>query len=76
MIGLALDSVWMIYVSDQWNDRIQVFDQGGRFLRKWGESGSGDGEFNQPQDVAIDRDGNVYVSDQGNHRIMVFKPTI
>ena len=53
-----------------------VFDPQGRFLRKWGVTGSGDGEFSQPQDLAIDSDGDVYVSDQGNDRIQVFKPTV
>ena len=63
-------------MSDYWNDRIQVFDPQGRFLRKWGIRGSGDGEFSQPQGLAIDSEGDVYVSDQGNHRILVFKPTV
>ena len=36
------------------NDRIQVFDSEGRFLRKWGVRGIGDGEFNQLEGVAID----------------------
>ena len=47
-----------------------------KFLRKWGIRGSGDGEFSQPQGLAIDGDGDVYVSDQRNHRILVFKPTV
>jgi len=63
-------------VSDRGNDRIQVFEPQGRFLLKWGIRGSGDGEFSQPQGLAIDSEGNVYVSDQGNHRILVFKPTV
>jgi len=63
-------------VSEYGNDRIQVFDPQGKFLRKWGSEGNGDGEFSQPQGLAIDSDGDVYVSDQGNHRILVFKPTV
>ena len=63
-------------MSEYGNDRIQVFDPQGRFLRKWGSEGNGDGEFIQPQGLAIDSNGDVYVSDQGNHRILVFKPTV
>jgi len=63
-------------VSEYGNDRIQVFGPQGRFLRKWGSEGNGDGEFSQPQGLAIDSEGDVYVSDQGNHRILVFKPTV
>ena len=73
---LAIDGDGNVYVSDQGNDRVQVFDAQGRFLRKWGIRGSGDGEFSQPQGLAIDGNGDVYVSDQSNHRILVFKPTV
>ncbi len=34
--GLGLDIEGNVYVSDRGNDRIQVFDPHGRFLRKWG----------------------------------------
>lgn len=43
-----------------------------QFLFKWGTSGSGPGQFNGPQDVAIDNIGNVYVADTQNHRIQKF----
>ena len=70
--GLRFDNKGNVYVSDRDNDRIQVFDPQGRFLRKWGVTGSGDGEFRWPQGLGIDSEGNVYVSDQGNDRIQVF----
>ena len=43
------------------------------FLRKWGTDGEGDGQFNSPLGLAIDRDGNVYVADSGNGRIQMFE---
>ncbi|MEK7353203.1 MAG: hypothetical protein AABZ77_01690, partial [Chloroflexota bacterium] len=43
-----------------------------RFLRQWGSSGSGNGQFNSPLGVAVDSAGNVYVADSGNHRIQKF----
>jgi DNA-binding beta-propeller fold protein YncE len=33
---------------------------------------TGDGQFNEPQAVAVDSAGNIYVSDTGNHRIQKF----
>ncbi|MFH0847040.1 MAG: hypothetical protein V1894_03145 [Chloroflexota bacterium] len=41
-------------------------------LRKWGNPGSGDGQFNLPSGIAVDPAGNVYIADQYNHRIQKF----
>ena len=41
------------------------------FLRKWGSSGTGDGEFNHPRGISVDND-EVYVTDTYNHRVQVF----
>ena len=60
-----------MYVADA-DNRIQVFDAQGNFLRKWGELGSGDGQFRFPSGIAIDSSGTVYVADNENHRIQVF----
>jgi DNA-binding beta-propeller fold protein YncE len=72
--GLALDGAGNVYVADVSNDRIQVFDPEGRFLRKWGSRGQEDGQFWLAWALAIDGDGNVYVADDGNRRIQVFDP--
>lgn len=37
-----------------------------------GQSGSGDGEFNYPQDSTIGKEGNIYVVDRYNNRIQIF----
>ena len=34
--------------------------------------GTGDGEFNSPNDLAIDSQDNIFISDTLNHRIQVF----
>ena len=62
-----------IYVLEQENNRIQVFDNQGRFLRKWGTEGDGDGQFDTPEGLAMDAKGNVYVTDTSNNRIQVFQ---
>lgn len=66
-----------VYVSDFNNHRIQVFDKQGRFLRKWGSEGSGDGQFQRPYGMCLRKygqkgDAEVYVCDRDNHRIQVF----
>lgn len=59
-----------VYVVDKNNYRVQVFDANGNYLRQWGTRGTGNGQFNTPQYLAINSAGNVYVSD-GN-RVQAF----
>ena len=44
----------------------------GAELAHWGSFGSGPGQFNSPQGIAVDGAGNVYVTDTYNHRVEVF----
>ena len=61
-----------MYVADYDNNRIQKFNSNGTFITKWGSNGSADGQFNDPQGVAVDSSGNVYVADYYNNRIQKF----
>ncbi len=42
------------------------------FLLQWGSKGTGNGQFDRPNFIAVDDNGFVYVADQGNHRIQKF----
>jgi len=64
-----------VFVSDFDNDRIQKFSNTGTFIRKWGSTGTGNGQFNHPQGVAVDSSGNVFVVDGNNDRIQKFSNT-
>ena len=70
--GICVDDQDDVYVADWRNDRIQKFDRDGRFLRIFGESGSGDGQLSRPSSVAVARDGRVIVADWGNERVQIF----
>jgi uncharacterized protein (TIGR03663 family) len=70
--GLAADARGNLYVADTKNNRIQVFDGNGQFVRSFGASGSADGQLKEPGGVAIDSDGSVIVADTWNHRIARF----
>lgn len=48
---------------------MQVFNQEGEFLLKFGSNGEGNGQFNAPTGVAVDSNGNIIVADWGNSRI-------
>ncbi|MFZ9669013.1 MAG: right-handed parallel beta-helix repeat-containing protein, partial [Solirubrobacterales bacterium] len=47
-------------------------DDSPNYVSGWGASGSGNGQFNSPEWVAVDPSGNVFVADRGNHRIQKF----
>jgi uncharacterized protein (TIGR03663 family) len=68
--GLAADGRGNLYVADTKNNRIQVFDTNGGFVRSLG--GTGDGLLKEPCGIAVDADGTVIVADTWNHRIARF----
>ena len=70
--GVALDKEGNLYVADTLNDRIEVFDADGVYLRTWGKNGDGPGYFARPKGVTIDSDGHVWVADGMQDRVQVF----
>src|ERR671922_44341 len=70
--GIALDRQENVYVTDEWLNRVSIFDRDGNFLRDWGMSGSDDGEFNGPSGIAIDPQDVLYIVDSRNHRVQKF----
>jgi DNA-binding beta-propeller fold protein YncE len=47
-----------VWVCDRDNDRIQIFDRGGRFVDQWRQ-------VQRPSSIAFDAEGLVYVTEQG-----------
>lgn len=72
--NVAVDKDGNLYVSDTWNDRVEVFDGEGTFIRTWGKNGDGPGDFARPKGIAIDNDGHVWVADAMLNRVQVFTP--
>jgi tripartite motif-containing protein 71 len=64
-----------VFVADRGNNRVQKFDNTGKFIAAWGTFGSGNAQFFGPVGVAVDSSGNVYVTDTVNNRIQIFSPT-
>ncbi|XP_011408980.1 PREDICTED: E3 ubiquitin-protein ligase TRIM71-like [Amphimedon queenslandica] len=73
-IGLAVCRTLpqSVYVCDCFNHCIQILDSALQSLSMFGSEGSGEGQFDQPTDIAIDNQGCLYVTDTGNHRIQKF----
>ena len=70
--GLAVDQEGNLYVCDTLNNRIEIFDADGKFIRSFGKAGDGPGYFSRPKGVAIDSDGHVWVADGMQDRVQVF----
>jgi sugar lactone lactonase YvrE len=70
--GVAVDKEGNLYVADTLNDRIEVFDADGVYLRTWGKNGDGPGYFARPKGVTVDSDGHVWVADGMQDRVQVF----
>jgi sugar lactone lactonase YvrE len=72
--GIAVDKDGNVYVSDTWNNRIEVFDADGAFVRTFGKAGDGPGYFSRPKGISIDGDGHLWICDQVQDRVQVFTP--
>lgn len=60
-----------VYVLDNGNVRVQVFDSRGKFLRSIGSEGDGPGEFRIPASIAVNSAGDFAVFDMGQERVSV-----
>jgi sugar lactone lactonase YvrE len=54
------------------NARIVKFTKDGKFIKAWGEHGTGPGEFDGPHALAFDSKGRLFVGDRSNNRIQIF----
>jgi sugar lactone lactonase YvrE len=54
--AIAMDSRGRLFVADRNNNRIQIFDQDGKFLEEWRQ-------FSRPSGIYIDKDDTLYVAD-------------
>jgi DNA-binding beta-propeller fold protein YncE len=72
---VAWDRDGNIFVADGYNNsRVVKLDRNGKWLKTWGERGTGQSQFNILHSIANDAAGNIYVADRSNRRIQVFNP--
>jgi len=71
--GICVDSDDRVLVADTHFHRVVAFDVDGREVFRFGELGTGPGQFRLPTDVAVDAHGDVYVCEYGgNDRVSRF----
>jgi tripartite motif-containing protein 71 len=72
-MGITIDAEGNIWVAEQLNNRIQEFSASGAYISQFASKGSGAGQLEEPDGVAIS-EGEIYVADSGNDRIEEFSP--
>jgi DNA-binding beta-propeller fold protein YncE len=80
--GIVISHDQRVYVADQCNRRVQVFDTQGKFIAKWGTKGFEPGQFGGnphpkaffagPTFLACDPQGNIYTTEAPLGRIQKF----
>ncbi len=76
-VGLTVHPDGRVFVADTHYHRVMIYDRDGHLLDEFGEPGNGDGQFQLPTDVAVDRAGFIYVSEyNGNDRVTKWSPDL
>jgi len=70
--NVAVDREGNVYVTDTFNDRVQIFDADGGFISTFGKNGDGPADFERPKGIAVDGDGHIWVVDSAQDRVKVF----
>ena len=70
--GVAVDATGNIYISSHQDQEVRKFDKNYNFIKRFGSSGSGDGQFNGVLEMAVGPNNRLYVVDHSNHRVQIF----
>ncbi len=76
--GVAVDDAGRLYVVDTTGQTVHRYltrpdgKPEPKFLDDLGSPGAGDGQFQYPNDVAVDTRGHVFIADRENNRVQVW----
>lgn len=70
LLGLALLPLSLVALSSAPAEPPPVF------LTQWGTTGTGNGQFDHPTDLAVHASNHIYVADADNDRIQKFGPPL
>ena len=74
--GVACSASREVYVTENYNHQVSVWDKEGKHLRTFGQKGQKPGQLLSPTGIAVDKNGHVYVADgRENGRVQKFSNT-
>ena len=71
-VCMAMDRSERIYITDEYNHRVTIYDSSGQYISHWGTYGAAEGQINGPAGIAIDSQDNLFLVDQHNSRVQKF----
>ena len=72
--GVAVSPVnGSIFVCDNANSQIHVFDVERKHVKTFGQYGKGEGQLSYPEGIDVSAIGEVYVANYSNHSVSVFR---
>ena len=69
-IAFGRDGMWAI--TDNSNHCVLIFDREDQLVRKFGNRGTGNGEFCNPRGIVFHANSHLYVTEYSNHRVQKF----
>jgi len=54
------------------NNRVMKYSSDGAFIKSWGQTGYGPGEFRELHAIAMDSRGRLFIADRWNNRVQLF----
>ena len=69
--GIAVGQNGHIFIADYNKHQIHVIDKQRKYIRSFGQQGSGNGQLFSPTGIAVDHDNRLYIGNRSNNRIKV-----
>ena len=71
-VDVAVDMDGNVYVTDEHENLISIYDSDGQKVGAWGQAGSEEGQLNGPAGLVFDKQDSLFIVDSRNNRVQKF----